>query len=149
VTVGVVIAIVTGHPRANQVPDPAPVTQAQPPAVAPAPSAPAIPLPAGGFDPGKDAASERTAMEGQLQQLAATLATDRGSSAQFPATLSLDPSRSHILAPDGEAIGAVPDGEEFSYNASADRSGYVMTLDELTDGVGVRFDSATAMLTGY
>jgi hypothetical protein len=95
------------------------------------------------------ATQERATESQQIQQLANALLTARGGATTYPVALHTDSTGQQILDPSGKLIGTVPTGEEFSYNVSADHKSYVITLDELTDGVGERFDASTSELVGY
>jgi hypothetical protein len=94
-------------------------------------------------------ARERATESQQIEQLANGILTARGGAANFPATLHLDATGKQILDPSGAVVGTVPVGEEFSYNVSTGGKSYVITLDELADGVGVRLDTSNSQLTYY
>jgi|GEM_PF-6752875 len=95
------------------------------------------------------ATQERATESQQIQQLANALLTARGSATDYPVALHSDSTGQQILDPSGKLVGTVPTGEEFSYNVSADHKSYVITLDELADGVGERFDAGNSELVGY
>jgi hypothetical protein len=95
------------------------------------------------------ATQERATETQQIQQFANALLTARGSATTYPVALHFDPTGQQILDPSGKLIGTVPTGEEFTYNVSADHKSYVITLDELADGVGARFDAGNSQLVGY
>jgi hypothetical protein len=95
------------------------------------------------------ATAERTAIEPQLAVIEAGLNRDVATGGLYPALVHADATSGNLTDAAGNLVGVVPAGEEFSYNPSADRLSYVVTLDESADGIGLKFDGSTGHTTDY
>jgi hypothetical protein len=93
--------------------------------------------------------AERAAIEPQLAAIEAGLNRDVAAGGLYPALVYADATSGNLTDAAGNLVGVVPAGEEFSYNTSADRLSYVVTLDESTDGIGLKFDGSTGQTTDY
>jgi hypothetical protein len=95
------------------------------------------------------ATAERMAIEPQLAAIEAALNRDVSTGGVYPALVHSDATSGDLMDAAGNLVGVVPAGEEFSYNPSADRRSYVVTLDESADGIGLKFDGSTGQTSDY